>query len=314
MLTSQGKVLVTGGAGFIGSHQVDALIKSGFKVAVVDDLSTGEESNINPKATFYNLDIRDPELADVFRKEKPDYVFHFAAQISVNNSVKDPVFDADVNIIGSLNLLDNCVEFGVKKILFSSTGGALYGEAETVPTPEEYPCNPISPYGIAKLTVENYLRFYKDHYGLDYGINRYSNVYGPRQNTQGEAGVIAIFIEKFLQGKHPVIHGDGHQTRDFIYVEDVVRANMQVFESEVCDTYNVATGRQTTINEVFKYIVQGMNKSVKEKYSTEFSGQEVSCLSYDKIKNELNWEPQVKVEEGIEKTIEWFDQREFNQE
>jgi UDP-glucose 4-epimerase len=310
MLLIKGKVLVTGGAGFIGSHQVDALIKNGYKVVIVDDLSTGQEVNLNPKAKFYNADIRDDDLDEIFKKEKPEYVFHFAAQINVNRSVEDPLFDADVNIVGSLNVLDNCVEHGVKKIMFSSTGGALYGEAEEVPTPEDYPCYPMSPYGIAKLSVEHYLRFYKEFHGLNYGITRYANVYGPRQNTKGEAGVIAIFAEKMLENIHPVIHGDGHQTRDFVFVGDVVLANMTVFKSDSSDTYNVGTGRQTTINEVYRYINESLGGGFKEKHSDDFSGQKVSCLSTEKISKNLGWAPSVKVSEGIKKTIEWFQNKE----
>ena len=255
---------------------------------------------------FYQVDIRESELREIFQKEQPDYVFHFAAQINVNRSVEDPIFDADVNVIGSLNVLDNCVDFGVKKIMFSSTGGALYGEAEVVPTPEEYPCAPLSPYGIAKLAVENYIRFYYENRGLKYGITRYANVYGPRQNSKGEAGVVSIFAEKILAGEHPVIHGDGHQTRDFVYVGDVVEANLKVFQSDKCDTYNVGTGRQTTVNEVFKLVQGCLDKDFVPKHVDVFSGQKVSCLNTEKIKKALGWSPRVSMEDGIEKTVEWF--------
>jgi len=306
MFSNKGKVLVTGGAGFIGSHQVDLLLKEGYKVVVVDDLSTGQKENLSEDVPFYQVDIRDAELAEVFKKEKPDYVFHFAAQINVNHSVADPIFDADVNIIGSLNLLDNCVDYGVKKIMFSSTGGALYGEAEIVPTPEEYPCAPLSPYGIAKLSVENYIRFYAENKGLNYGIMRYANVYGPRQNSKGEAGVVAIFAEKMLAGEHPVIHGDGHQTRDFVYVSDVVAANLLVLQSDRNDTYNVGTGRQTTVNEIFKLVQECLDKDFNPKHVDVFSGQKVSCLSAKKIKENLGWSPKVSMEDGVEKTVAWF--------
>jgi len=311
MLLSKGKVLVTGGAGFIGSHQVDALIKSGYKVVVVDDLSTGIKDNLNPKAKFYEADIRDDELDRIFKKEKPKYVFHFAAQININHSVEDPLFDADVNIIGSLNVLENCIEHGVKKIMFSSTGGALYGEAEQIPTTEEYLCNPLLPYAIAKFTVENYLKFYKNHYGLDYGIIRIANAYGPRQNAKCEAGVITVFVETMLDKKQPFIYGDGHQTRDFIFVDDVVSANMMIFESSKSDIYNVGTGRQTTINEIFGFIRDSLGLNIKEKYNQELVGQDVSCLSSEKLKKALNWSPKVEVEEGIKQTVQWFqDKRE----
>jgi UDP-glucose 4-epimerase len=306
MSTKKGKVLVTGGAGFIGSHQVDALIDAGFKVVVVDDLSAGHEYNVNSDATFYQMDIRDTKLVDVFDKERPDYVFHFAAQINLRRSVEDPVFDADVNVIGSLQLLDLCVEYGVKKVMFASTGGALYGEAEVVPTPETYPCRPGSPYGIAKYTIEQYLQFYSSYYELQYGIVRYSNVYGPRQNPKGEAGVISIFAERLLNHQEAVIHGDGHQTRDYVFVEDVIAANMLVFAQAEQGIYNVCTARQTTVNEVFDYMAANFEGSPRAIHKEAFYGQSVSCLSYQKIKNELNWEPEWSMEKGIEKTVEWF--------
>jgi len=306
MFTNKGKVLVTGGAGFIGSHQVDLLIKEGYQVVVVDDLSTGQQENLPEGLVFYKVDVRDAELAEVFAKEKPDYVFHFAAQINVNRSVEDPIFDADINIIGSLNVLDNCVEYGVKKIMFSSTGGALYGEAEIIPTPEDYPCTPLSPYGIAKLAVENYIRFFAEQKGLNYGITRYANVYGPRQNSKGEAGVVAIFAEKMLAGEPIMIHGEGHQTRDFVYVGDVVAANLCVFKSDKNDTYNVGTGRQTTVNEVFKMVQNSLDLDFEPKHVDVFSGQKVSCLSAEKIKQKLGWSPQTKIEDGITETVEWF--------
>jgi len=306
-LFSKPKVLVTGGAGFIGSHQVDALIANDYNVLVVDDLSNGDEKNLNPKAKFYRVDIRSEEkMEEIFRHERPEYVFHFAAQANVNHSVKDPIFDADVNIMGSLNLLELSLAYKIKKIMFSSTGGALYGDAEILPTPEDYPTEPMSPYGIAKLTVEKYLRFYFEQFGLEYGINRYANVYGPRQNAKGEAGVISIFIEKMMKELQPVIHGDGHQTRDYVFVGDVVRANMLVFESEAVDTYNVGTGRQTTVNEIFNLIKETIGSSAVERHTDDFSGQAVSCLSNEKINRDFGWQPEVSLEEGIEKTVEWF--------
>lgn len=306
MLNKKQKVLVTGGAGFIGSHQVDSLVEKGYQVVVVDNLATGKKENINPEVKFYQLSILDDSLESVFKDEKPEYVFHFAAQISVNDSVKDPSYDAQVNIVGALKLLALCVKYKVKKVMFSSTGGALYGEAEQVPTSEDYFIQPISPYGIAKSTVEKYIHFYFQQYGLEYGIMRYANVYGPRQDSQGEAGVIAIFINKFLDREQPFIFGDGHQTRDYVYVSDVVRANMKVFESDVVDVYNVATSRQTTVNEIFDLINLKLDTHFEKKYAPGFPGQKVSCLSYDKIESDFNWEPEVDLEEGIERTVEWF--------
>ena len=309
-LFNKGKVLVTGGAGFIGSHQVDALVAAGYKVVIVDNLSSGQETNLNPDAEFYKVDVREEKLREVFEKEKPDFIFHFAAQINVNHSVEDPIFDADVNIIGSLNVLEQCVTFKVKKIMFASTGGALYGEAEVVPTPEKYPCEPKSPYGIAKLAVEKYIRFYRARFGLEFGITRYSNVYGPRQNPKGEAGVISIFAQKLLDGMTPTIHGDGHQTRDYVYVGDVVAANMAVLESEKSGTYNVGTGRQTTVNETYGLVAGKVGVNLEPKYSEDFSGQRVSCLSCEKIKTKLGWVPETELEDGIEQTVEWFRSRE----
>ncbi|NQT49407.1 NAD-dependent epimerase/dehydratase family protein [Candidatus Kuenenbacteria bacterium] len=306
MLSKKFKILVTGGAGFIGSHQVDALIEAGHKVIIVDNLSSGQKENLNPKAKFYKVDLRSEELSSIFHNEKPDYVFHFAAQISVNQSLEDPVYDADVNIIGGLNLLENCVDSDVKKVIFASTGGALYGEAEEVPTSENYPSEPMSPYGIAKLTIENYLRFYNQQFGLKYCVMRYANVYGPRQNPKGEAGVISIFITRMLSHQLPVIHGDGHQTRDYIFVGDVVRANMLAFQSEENDTYNVGTGRQTTVNELFDLIKDELEFKQEATHKDVFHGQQVSCLSYEKINKALGWKPENSIEDGIEKTVQWF--------
>ncbi len=301
------KVLVTGGAGFIGSHQVDALIEAGYKVVVVDDLSSGKESNLNKKAEFYKIDIRDDEeLEKVFKKEKPESVIHFAAQISVSRSVEDPLYDADINVLGTLNLLENCIKYKVKKIVFASTGGALYGEADKVPTSEDYPIAPSFPYGIAKFSVENYLRFYHEEFGLPYTVNRYANVYGPRQDSQGEAGVVAIFTEKLLNNKQPIIHGDGHQTRDFVFVEDVVFANMLALEHDKVGTYNVGTGRQTTINELYYLIAEAVGVKIQPKYEKVFFGQKVSCLNAEKIKNELKWHPEYTLQEGVEATVDWF--------
>ena len=300
------KVLVTGGAGFIGSHQVDALIEKGYQVVVVDNLARGKKENVNLEAKFYQISVLDDSLESVFKDEKPEYVFHFAAQVSVNDSLKDPVHDATINIVGSVRLLDLCVKYKVKKFMFSSTGGALYGEAEQVPTAEDYFIQPVSPYGIAKATVEKYIQFYFQQFGLEYGIMRYSNVYGPRQDSQGEAGVISIFINKLLDREQPFIFGDGHQTRDYVYVGDVVAANMKVFESDAVDVYNVSTSRQTTVNELFDLINFKIDTHFEKKFAPRFSGQKVSCLSYDKINQDFDWEPQVELEEGIEETIEWF--------
>ncbi|MGB2885793.1 MAG: NAD-dependent epimerase/dehydratase family protein, partial [Dehalococcoidia bacterium] len=220
------KILFTGGAGFIGSNVVDALIDLGHEVVVVDNLSTGFRQNINPNAKFYQLSIRDKELSEVFEREKPELVNHHAAQIDVRKSADDPISDAEDNILGSLNLITNCVQFGVKRVIYASTGGAIYGEAQYLPADENHPVNPISQYGISKHTVEHYLYLYSTLYELDYVILRYANVYGPRQNPFGEAGVVAIFATQMLTGKQPTIFGPGDKTRDYIHVSDVTEANI----------------------------------------------------------------------------------------
>ncbi len=220
------KVLVTGGAGFIGSHIVDKLIEEGYEVIVVDDLSSGKEKNINKKAKFYRLNIQDSGLESVFQKEEPDYVNHHAAQIDVRRSVSYPILDAKINVLGTINLLQNCLKYKTRKVIFASSGGAIYGEQQVFPAPENHPLRPISPYGITKLVAEHYLYYYKTIYELDYMSLRYANVYGPRQDPFGEAGVIAIFIKKMLNEEQAIINGDGEQTRDFVYVEDVARANL----------------------------------------------------------------------------------------
>ena len=219
------KILVTGGAGFIGSHVVDLFLEKGFEVVILDDLSTGRTSNLNPGAKFYQMDIRDPKICNIFEVEKPDYISHHAAQMDVRRSVAQPLFDADVNILGSINLIECAKEFGVKRFVYISTGGAVYGEPERVPCEETDPINPICQYGASKHTVEHYLFMYNVNYGLKYTVLRYPNVFGPRQDPHGEAGVVAIFTGKMLAGEQVIINGDGEQTRDYVYVGDCARAN-----------------------------------------------------------------------------------------
>lgn len=302
------KVLVTGGAGFIGSHIVDKLIEEGYKVIVVDDLSTGREENINKKATFYKLNIQDPRLEYIFQKEKPDYVNHQAAQKDVRLSVADPIYDAKINILGTLNLLQNCIKYNIKKFIFASTGGAIYGEQEIFPAPETHPAKPISPYGITKLVVEHYLHYYKVVHGLNYISLRYSNVYGPRQDPHGEAGVVAIFTKKMLSGESPIINGDGEQTRDFVYVGDVVRANILALRNNTSETiFNIGTGIETSINQLFSNLRNIINSSIKEKHGPAKEGeQRRSAIDYTKAKIILNWKPEVSLVEGLKKTVEYF--------
>ena len=220
------KVLVTGGAGFIASHVVDRLVSEGHEVVVVDDLSAGDENNLNAKAAFYRMDIRSPELASVFETEKPDIVDHHAAQALVVRSLREPMLDCWMNIEGSINIIHLSHRYGVKKIIYASTGGALYGEPEYLPVDEEHPVNPLAPYGASKHTVEHYLYMYGVNYGLNYTVLRYPNVYGPRQDPHGEAGVIAIFTQRMLDGQQPIIFGDGTATRDYVYIGDIVEANV----------------------------------------------------------------------------------------
>src|SRR5574341_55980 len=231
------RILVTGGAGFIGSHLVDRLIQEGHEVSIVDDLSTGKKKNVNPKAAFYKLDILSPKVERVFKKERPEALFHHAAQMDVRRSVKDPIFDGQVNILGTLNLLEQAVKAGTKRVIFASSGGAVYGDQERFPAGEDHPARPISPYGISKLAGEHYLYYYGRTYGLQWTSLRYANVYGPRQDPFGEAGVVAIFALKLLQNEQPVINGTGKQTRDYVAVDDVVEANMTVLNSGLSSHY-----------------------------------------------------------------------------
>lgn len=300
------KLLVTGGAGFIGSHLVDALIKEGHQVVALDDLSCGKKENVNPAAKFIKLDIRDKKLKKAFEQEKPEIVFHLAAQKNVRISVTDPCFDAEVNIVGSLNLLENCRQNKIK-VIFSSTGGAIYGDTEERPTLEEYPEKPVSPYGVAKLAVEKYLYYYAQVYGLKYVSLRYANVYGPRQDLKGEAGVVAIFVEKMLEGLQPVINGDGRQTRDYVYVSDVVEANIKAMKPEIKGIYNIGTGLETDVNELFRKILALGNFSFEEMHGPAIVGEQLtSCLDTQKANKDLNWSPKIVLEEGIKITSDWF--------
>ncbi len=304
------KILVTGGAGFIGSHIVDALVTAGHHVVVVDNLATGSRDNIPAEVTLHEVNIQDSILAKIFAQEQPEIVFHLAAQIDVRKSVADPLADAQENIIGSLNLLEQCRATGVKKVIFSSTGGAIYGDTDVVPTPESHSTDPISPYGIAKLTIEKYLYFYHHVHGLNYTILRYGNVYGPRQNAKGEAGVVSIFCDQILTKNIPIINGDGSQTRDYVYVGDVVAANMAALNSEKNGLYNIGTGIETTVNDLAAHIKSALQSSVEFMHGKAKPGeQQRSCIDASKAKTELNWTPQMTIADGIKKTAEWFSSR-----
>ena len=301
------KILVTGGAGFIASQIADAFINEGHEVHILDNLSTGFEKNINPKAKFIKSDILSLSMHELFSKEKYDVVNHHAAQIDVRKSVADPVFDANTNILGTINLLQACIKTGVKKIMFASTGGAVYGEQEYFPADENHPTNPVSPYGITKLTIEKYLYFYKNEYGLKHSILRYANVYGPRQNPFGEAGVVAIFVNKLLKNENPVINGDGKQTRDYVFVEDVVKANVITLNSEASDIYNIGTSIETSVNDLFNKLNSIDGNKAEEKYGPAPKGEQMrSVITSDKLYSKFKWKPSTNIDEGLKKTFESF--------
>ncbi|RMF61582.1 MAG: SDR family oxidoreductase [Calditrichaeota bacterium] len=302
------KVLITGGAGFIGSHIADRYLEMGHEVVIVDNLVTGQRENIPPAAKFYQVDIVDAEaLSSVFQKEKPEIVSHQAAQMDVRKSVEDPVYDATVNVLGGINLMQNCIKYGVKKFIFASTGGAIYGEQDYFPADESHPLRPLSPYGITKLTTEKYLYFYNQTYGLTYTVLRYANVYGPRQNPHGEAGVVAIFTSKILKDEQPIINGDGKQTRDYVYVADVVKANELALKNGDNQIYNVGTGIETDVNTLFRKIVESIGKPVEEVHGPAKAGeQKRSVLDYSKIKKEMGWEPTYTLEKGLQETVAFF--------
>ena len=302
------KILVTGGAGFIGSHVVDQFLDKGFEVIILDDLSTGRASNLNPSAKFYQMDIRHPKLRDVFEAEKPDYISHHAAQMDVRRSVAQPLFDADVNILGSINLIECAKEFGVKRFVYISTGGAVYGEPERVPCEETDPINPICQYGASKHTVEHYLYMYFVNYGLKYTVLRYPNVFGPRQDPHGEAGVVAIFTGQMLADQPVMIYGDGGQTRDFVYVGDCARANiLAVTMDHQPGIYNIGWGRPTSINEIFSSLAKITGYSQSVQYGPAKVGETRSIyLNASKAKKDLGWTPTTNLEDGLKKTVEYF--------
>lgn len=302
------KILVTGGAGFIGSHVVDLLIERGYSVAVVDNLSSGRRENIHPAARFYELDIRDPALAEVFAAERPDVVNHHAAQIDVRRSVADPQFDADVNVRGSLNVLECARRNGVKKFIYISTGGAVYGEPQYLPCDEAHPIRPICPYGASKYAFELYLHMYQVLYGLAYVVLRYPNVYGPRQDPHGEAGVVAIFAGRMVNGQPVTINGDGEQARDFTYVGDCARANLLALEHpQAGGIYNVGTGAPTTINEVFAALKTLTGYTGVATHGPARLGEtRFIYLDSRKLRAELGWQPAVDLNEGLARTVEYF--------
>jgi UDP-glucose 4-epimerase len=308
--TRNKRVLVTGGAGFIGSTLVDRLLAEGFSVAVVDDLSNGRREYLNSAARFYGIGLTSPKLGVVFAAEKPFAVFHLAAHIDARVSVADPIRDAETNIHGSLALLQACVKHGVKRLVFSSSGGAIYHDAKSFPTKESEAPSPLTPYGISKLAFEHYLEAARHHFGITYAALRYANVYGPRQDQKGEGGVIGVFCKMLLDGRKPSIFGGGRQTRDFVYVDDVVEANLRALASKKSGAWHIATGKETSVNAVAALVADAFG------WKKGFGAGPVpkgdvarSVLDASKAKKELGWKPEVDVALGIRRTAAWFKTR-----
>ena len=299
------RVLVTGGAGFIGSHLVNGLLESGYSVAIVDDLSSGQLRNLNHQATFYHCRINDPKLVQIIQREGPEVIFHLAAQSSVRQSTLDPISDADTNVLGTIRLLAAAAAEGVDKIVFSSTGGAIYGNPATVPCDEDTPVNPLTPYAMSKYVSELYLELFYQTYGLQYTILRYANVYGPGQDPNGEAGVIAIFAGAMLRGRSPNIYGDGLQERDFVYVSDVVEANLASVYRGDGQIYNIGTGKPVTINHIHSLLQECTEFYEEPVYRPRRAGEVLRiALDSGRANRELSWEPKVSLEEGLRHAVE----------
>jgi UDP-glucose 4-epimerase len=307
------KILVTGGAGFIGSHTVDALVASGAgEVSVLDDLSAGKRSQVNAKVVFYQTDLRDAAaVASVVDRVRPEIIFHLAAQMDVRRSVADPAFDAQVNLVGFLNLMESARKHGLKRVIFSSTGGAIYGEQDEFPCSEDHPLRPVSPYGVAKEATEAYLFFYKVEHGIDYLALRFGNVYGPRQDPHGEAGVVAIFCGRILDGKPVTIFGDGTQTRDYVYVGDVVRAVVAAAKSSASGiALNIGTGIETDVNDLYSTLAGIADFPTQAEHAAARPGeQKRSVISPARAERELGWRPEKKLADGLEETFKYFKQQ-----
>jgi UDP-glucose 4-epimerase len=302
------RILVTGGAGFIGSNIVDAYVAAGHNVSIIDNFSTGRERNLNPKATLHRIDMRDrDEVYRVLADGRFELVNHQAAQLDVRVSVRDPQFDAAQNVLGSLNVLQGGIEHGVRRFVFASTGGAVYGEQESFPADENHPTNPISPYGVTKLTVEKYLNCFRHVHGIEYVVFRYTNVYGPRQNPHGESGVIAIFCDMMLRGLQPTINGSGEQTRDYVFVGDVVDAHMRALahlEREGTNTFNLCTNTETTVNELFDVLNREFDGRFVRTHGPAMPGEQMrSVCSYERAERTLGWRPAVGLAEGLARTV-----------
>ncbi len=301
------KIAITGGAGFIASHVADAYLAAGHEVVILDDLCRGERANLPSAARFYEADIRAPEVAEIFRKERPQVLSHHAAQLDVRRSVADPGYDADVNLLGTLNLLEAAREVCVSRVVFASSGGAVYGEQSVFPASESHPQSPLSPYGITKAAGENYLSFYRAVHGIPFLALRYSNVYGPRQDPHGEAGVVAIFSERLLAGEVPTIYGDGRQTRDYVFVGDVVRANLAALETDFVGPLNIGTGVETDVNALYAHLRNLTGSPHQAKYAPGRAGEQLrSVVAIDRARDVLGWRPEVTLEEGLRRTVEFF--------
>jgi UDP-glucose 4-epimerase len=306
------RVLVTGGAGFIGSHTVDVLAaRGGHEISIIDDLSAGKRDQVNARGHFYQADLRDAvAVRAVIERERPEVLMHLAAQMDVRRSVADPAFDAQVNLVGLLNLMEAGRAHGLRRVVFSSTGGAIYGEQDRFPCDEEHPQRPLSPYGVAKLATEKYLYFYHAQYGIDYVALRYANVYGPRQDPHGEAGVVAIFCGHILEGRPVTIYGDGSQTRDYVYVADVVRANVAALDATASGPFNIGTGVETSVNQLYEVLARNAGTSRAAEFGPPRAGeQRRSVVLPERAGKELGWRPQVELSDGLARTLRFFRDR-----
>ncbi|MGG1596239.1 NAD-dependent epimerase/dehydratase family protein [Paenibacillus naphthalenovorans] len=306
------KVLITGGAGFVSSHIVDELISLGHQVYIVDNLSTGVAKHLNPTASFYNVNILDDKLFDIFSKIKPEVVIHQAAQIDVQTSIHKPVLDAEVNIVGTIRVLEACRIYGVKKIIYASSA-AVYGTPLYLPIDEKHPIKPLSFYGISKHTPEHYIEVYSNLYDLDFTILRYANVYGIRQDPKGEGGVVSIFIDKLLTGQQPYVFGDGEQTRDFVYVKDVATANIAALKQGCRGIYNVSSNQQTSINELLRLMSEFCERPYAPVYQPSRPGDIVhSCLDNREAIKNLGWKPQYSIQTGLQETCDYYKAKYLN--
>lgn len=302
------KILVSGGAGFIASHVSEALLAAGHDVHILDDLSGGRQENVPEGAVFHEMDLRSREAAACMLEHGFEAFVHHAAQMDVRKSVADPSFDATVNILGLLNVMEAGRRAGLKKVVFASTGGAIYGEPDYAPQDERHATRPLSPYGVAKLCSERYLDYYRNQYGIPFVALRYGNVYGPRQNPHGEAGVIAIFAQRMLRGEQPVVYGDGLQTRDYVYVDDVVQANLKALDYDGSGIFNIGTATETSVNDLFDVLRDRMAPNMARRHEAGRPGeQRRSVLGFDLAREALGWVPRTALAQGLEETATWFE-------